>query len=158
MHSVAGGLVLVLMSQLHPSWAALGRAPEPGSLADSSAAAAGKVSAAKAQLRSGQFQIHRSQLESGCVVLEYASNTGVVFALSWRGPLLPDLALLLGEYFPVFKQDAEKIRLTGRRGSSLTIDQASLIVRSNGRMRNFFGYAYAPELIPPGVEIKNVLH
>lgn len=157
--SVVGRFVffLALTSQLHLSWAALGRAPEPVALPALSAAAPGKALAAKAQQRPDQFQTYRSQLDNGCVVLEYASNAGVVFALSWRGPVLPDLASLLGEYFPVFKQEAEKIRLTGRRGSSLTIDRVGLIVRSNGRMRNFFGYAYAPELVPPGVEIKNVL-
>ena len=32
-----------------------------------------------------------------------------------------------------------------------------LVLRSNGRMRQFFGYAYAPALVPAGLNIQDVL-
>lgn len=77
--------------------------------------------------------------------------------MSWRGPVLPDLGSLLGGYFQTFKREVEQARLNGKRGSPVQIDRADLVVRSNGRMRQFFGYAYAPDLIPTGVNIQDVL-
>jgi hypothetical protein len=37
------------------------------------------------------------------------------------------------------------------------VNQAGLVVESSGRMRNFFGHAYAPDLIPAGVTVQDVL-
>ncbi len=70
---------------------------------------------------------------------------------------MPDLTLLLGDYFKTFKLETEQARLRGRRGSPVNIERADLIVRSNGRMRGFFGYAYVPGLVPAGVNIQDVL-
>ncbi len=117
------------------------------------------VSGAKAQsiTRAAAYTIHESELESGTTVREYATPTGLVFAVSWRGPLLPDLNLLLGDYFQTFREEMRQARLAGRRGSSVNMESTALVVRSNGRMRNFFGSAYAPGLVPADVNIKDVL-
>lgn len=96
-------------------------------------------------------------LESGTVVYEYARPDGLVFAVAWRGPVLPDLSTLLGRYFNTFKFEIEQARLSGKRGSPVNIERVDLIVRSNGRMRNFFGHAYVPGLVPVGVNIQDVL-
>jgi hypothetical protein len=63
----------------------------------------------------------------------------------------------LGDYFQTFKNEIEKIRNTGRRASSLTVQNNGLIVQSSGRMGKFFGHAYAPDLIPTGVKINEVI-
>lgn len=96
---------------------------------------------------------HDTQLESGTTVHEYVRADGLVFAVAWRGPVLPDLSALLGGYFTAFKLETDQARERGRRGSSVRIARADLVVRSNGRMRNFFGHAYAPGLVPAGVDI-----
>jgi len=149
---------LALTCVVGRSWAALGQAPSaaPGSSAPALAAGA-KALATSPVARAGQVTVHQTQLENGTLVVEYATPAGLVFAVSWRGPVLPDLSALLGSYFNTFKSQAEKARLAGRRGSPMTIEHDGLVVSSKGRMRNFFGYAYAPDLIPAGVDIKDVL-
>ncbi len=96
-------------------------------------------------------------LETGTAVQEYSNAAGVVFAMTWRGPVLPDLSVLLGDYFTTFKTEMEQARAQGKRGSPATVARAKLVVHSSGRMRNFYGYAYAPDLIPVGVSISDVL-
>ena len=103
------------------------------------------------------YTVHEAQLETGTVVREYASASGQVFAVTWRGPVLPDLNQWLGGYFGVFKQGTDQSRLAGRRGASVNLVQEGLVVQSNGRMRNFFGHAYVPALVPLSFEINDVL-
>src|SRR5215813_12694053 len=47
----------------------------------------------------GAYRVHESQLSSGTVVREYAAPNGNVFAVTWRGPFVPNLKHLLGRYF-----------------------------------------------------------
>jgi hypothetical protein len=74
-----------------------------------------------------------------------------------QGPVLPDLSALLGTYFNTFKLETERARAAGRRGGPVNIVHPDLVSQSGGRMRNFFGHAYAPALIPAGLNIKDVL-
>ena len=141
-----------------PALAALGQAPSvaPPSSALSSAPAARALAASPAAGTS-LYTSHPLQLENGTLVQEYATPAGLVFAVSWRGPVLPDLSLLLGEFFGGYKLETDQARALGKRGSIVNVANKKLIVRSTGRMRSFAGYAYAPELIPAGVNIHDVL-
>ena len=96
-------------------------------------------------------------MDTGTSVREFTNAAGLVFAVAWRGPVLPDLSVLLGNYFASFKTEMEQARGQGRRGSQANFARANLVVHSSGRMRNFSGYAYAPDLIPAGINIKDVL-
>ena len=138
--------------------AALGQAPSTFQAASSafSAPSARRLAATPAA-QSSLYTLHEVQLETGTSVREYATLAGQVFAVSWRGPVLPDLNNLLGDYFNAFKLETDKARLAGRRGSPVTVERDGLIISSKGRMRNFFGHAYAPALVPAGVDIKDVL-
>lgn len=150
------GLMLAVSS--YEAMATLGQAPSALPAASSSAPASGaRMSAASPAARSGLYTLHEVQLESGTTVREYVTPAGLVFAVAWRGPVLPDLSTLLGDYFKTFQAETDQFRLAGRRGSPVNIERDGLVIRSNGRMRNFFGYAYAPDLIPAGVNIKDVL-
>lgn len=132
--------------------AGLGQAYAAPPLVASAAPAARRL-AATPGAADGRYTRHQTQLESGTTVHEYVRADGVVFAVAWRGPVLPDLSALLGGYFTAFKSETDQARQSGRRGSPVRIERADLVVRSNGRMRNFFGHAYAPELVPAGVDI-----
>jgi hypothetical protein len=151
-------LGLVLTISAGEVLATLGQAPstplEASSLTPSPSA---KMSAASTSTRSSLYTLHEVQLENGTTVREYTTPAGLVFAVAWRGPVLPDLTALLGAYFNTFKAETDQTRMMGKRGSPVSIDRDGLVVRSNGRMRNFFGYAYAPALIPAGVIINDVL-
>ncbi len=138
--------------------AALGQAPSAIPASSLSATPGASRLAAMPAAQSGLYTTQARLLENGTSVVEYVSPAGLVFAVSWRGPVLPDLSALLGDYFKTFKFETEQARMRGRRGSPVSIVQDALVVKSNGRMRNFFGYAYAPDLIPVGINIKDVLH
>jgi hypothetical protein len=87
----------------------------------------------------------------------FPALTGWIFAVSWEGPVLPDLNELLGEYFTTFMKGVKQDHQSGRRGSPLHLASNGLVVSSTGRMRHFLGSAYAPTLVPAGLEITDVL-
>ncbi|MDP3652112.1 MAG: DUF2844 domain-containing protein [Rhodoferax sp.] len=140
------------------AWAALGQKPSPAaaSAAQPSSPAARQLAATPTQ-QSSLYTRHEVQLDTGTTVWEFATPAGVVFAVQWRGPVLPDLSRLLGDYFKTFHQETEQARVLGRHRSPVNIERSDLVIRSNGRMRNFFGHAYAPDLVPAGVVVSDVL-
>ena len=139
------------------AWAALGQAPLALVRSASDSAAAARTLAATPAVTASRVTVHEDVLASGTTVQEYAGPTGVVFAVAWRGPVLPDLSALLGVYFSTFKAETDKSRALGKRGSAVNVARSDLVVSSNGRMRGVYGYDYAPELDPAGVNIHDVL-
>lgn len=138
--------------------ATLGQSPGvAGAAAASPGIPTARMQAATPTASNSTYTQHEVQLETGTVVREYATPAGLVFAVSWQGPVLPDLSALLGQYFKTFRLEAERVRASGRRGAPLTIETTDLVVHSGGRMRDFFGHAYAPALVPAGVKINDVL-
>ena len=102
---------------------------------------------------SGKFAVHELQLPSGTTVKEYVSPAGMVFAVSWQGPSLPDLQQILGGYFGQYTE-AAKAQGAGR--GPRAIQQPGLVVQSGGHMRAFFGRAYVPQMLPPGVAAEDI--
>jgi hypothetical protein len=137
--------------------ATLGQAAPLASLTISASATGVKAQAASPRTGNGLYTRHERQLESGTVVQEFATLEGVVFAVAWRGPVLPDLSALLGEHFDRFKRETEQARRLGKRGSPVNLVSDKLMVSSGGRMRGFYGHAYVPALIPEGLSIRDVL-
>lgn len=149
-------IALTMLASVNEGFAALGQAPSTPAVS-APAAIGARLQAIKPTERTSAYTLHEFQRENGTIVREYATPAGVVFAVAWRGPLLPDLSVLLGDYFSAFVKETERLRLVGRRGSPINMEQDGLVVRSSGRMRNFYGYAYSPKLIPAGLDIKDVL-
>ena len=138
--------------------AALGQAPSALTAAVKPVAVtAARKSAALNGERSSFYSVHELQLENGTLVREYATPSGLVFAVTWVGPVLPDLSVLLGEFFSTFKLETGQTRMTRSRGAPVSFERDGVIVSSRGRMRNFEGYAYAPAFVPSGVNINDVL-
>lgn len=108
------------------------------------------------QLAQG-YRLHGIELSNGIVVQEFADTTGRVFAVRWTGPDLPDLALLLGKYLPVFKAAVQAARQAGKRGGPVSIQADGLVLVSTGAMGTFQGYAYVDALRPPGVDLQPLL-
>src|SRR6185436_21098514 len=104
---------------------------------------------------SNGYTVHAIQTESGITIREYLSTAGKVFAVSWDGPVMPDLQQLLGQYFPAFSEAAAARRHAGIRGP-VAIAQEDLVVQSGGRMRAFAGRAYVPSSVPPQVTIDEI--
>ena len=138
-----------------PAWAALGQMSSRQVALSSPSGA--RMLALPPAARLGSYTVQETRLENGTNVQEYATPTGLVFAVAWQGPVLPNLDMLLGNYFNTFKLETDQARLLGRRGAPVDMSRDGLVVRSSGRMRNFFGHAYATDLVPAGVSIKDVL-
>lgn len=105
---------------------------------------------AKAQLvrTAGNYTVHEIQMSSGTIVREYVSSDGMIFAVAWEGPSLPDVKDLLGKYFDRYV-NAMRGKPPAQRHASLR--QADVVIQSYGRMGGFFGQAYLPQSLPQGV-------
>ena len=96
------------------------------------------------------YTIHELRTPAGMVVREFASTTGRIFAVLWKGASPPDLRQLLGAHFEDFQQAAGAQKGRGPRGV-LFIQQNGLIVQIGGHMRSYAGRAYLLDQVPPGV-------
>ncbi len=95
------------------------------------------------------YSVEEITLPSGTVVKEFVSPADIVFAVSWRGPTMPDLAQLLGsQYFSQLKA-AQKTQRFGH--DHLEVTGPKFVLHAGGHMRAFFGVAYVPSLLPPNV-------
>ncbi len=107
-----------------------------------------QMKATRRVVAASQYTVHEIQTSAGTMVREYVSLDGLVFAVSWKGPLMPDLQQVLGGYFAAYRA-AGRSQLV-RRGS-LRLQQPGLVVHSGGRMRAFSGLAYLPQQLPANV-------
>lgn len=124
------------------SWAGLGSAP---------ATFGAGVLAAQTRTQStgpAAYSDVETKLESGAVVHEYVDAAGIVFAVSWSGPFLPDLKEILGSHFSAMVANAGTGAKAGR--SQLSLKQSDLVIVSAGHMGAFEGQAWLPAKLPPG--------
>jgi hypothetical protein len=88
------------------------------------------------------------QLPTGTVVTEFLNESGVVYAVIWRGPALPDLRQLLGTYYSHYQTAARSPIVRHRL---VRVDSPDIVIESSGKMRAFVGRAWVPALLPSGV-------
>lgn len=133
-------------------------AVSPGGAAGGvSSAAAGAANAAGASAIANAntvYTVSQSKLDSGTVVREYSDAGGKVFAVSWRGPTLPDLRTLLGEKFTAMTNAAGARAKAGH--SQLALERPDVVVVSNGHMRAFTGQAWIPTALPAGFDTTTI--
>jgi hypothetical protein len=100
-----------------------------------------------------KFAVHEIRLPSGTALKQYVSPSGMVFAVSWQGPALPDLRQVLGRHFEAYAAapSARDIGSASRRGQA-----PGLVVQSGGHMRAFFGRAYLQQMLPRGVVAEEI--
>jgi hypothetical protein len=97
------------------------------------------------------YRVQEIQLPSGTLVREYVGADGMVFAVAWNGPTVPNLRQTLGQYFDKFVAAAQ-----AKHGDHhhLQIQQSDLVMQASGHMRGAFsGRAYLPQAVPAGVSI-----
>lgn len=116
----------------------------------------------KGQLRSRSeagYSVDEITTPAGTVVREYVSPAGVVFAVSWYGPSMPNLQQAFGSYFSQFEaavqaRRAQEPRLRGH--NHLDINTSSLVVHAMGHMRHYLGVAYVPALMPTNLSVSDL--
>ncbi len=92
-------------------------------------------------------------LRSKTQVHEFADAGGTVFAVSWSGPIKPDLKQLLGRHFEAFqKREGQR---SGDR-SHLRLDTGDMVVVSTGHMGAFEGRAWLPSHLPAGFDTEEM--
>ncbi len=133
--------------------------PARAALGEKAASVATDQLRLKGQLRHSTgsgYSVDEITTPAGTLVKEFISPAGIVFAVSWRGPAMPNLAQTLGStYFDMLKttQKSERGKL-GRNHLQLRTPQ--LVIHAGGHMRLFYGVAYVPSLVPPNVSISNL--
>jgi hypothetical protein len=145
----AGLAVLTLTSW--PALAGLG-----GDLSSVSADRAHMNAQQRGSVPGTRFSVEQLELPSGTLVSEYVSPTGKVFAVSWRGPTKPDLRQTLGSYFDQVAAASKQAPHGPGTRRHFQIRQPDLVYESNGRMRDFYGRAYIPSLLPPNVSTADI--
>jgi hypothetical protein len=127
-----------------PAFATLGE-PESSLAAESQFAPASVKESER-----GSYRVHELQLPSGTVVREYAGLDGNVFAVTWRGPFVPNLRQLLGRYFDEY---AAAPKSPHADHNHLEVRNSDLVVQAGGHMRAYSGRAYLPQALPAGVTL-----
>jgi hypothetical protein len=117
-----------------------------------SSASSGATTASSSTAASASYTVRETTLGNGTMIREYISSAGSVFGLAWSGPQMPDLASLLGNYFPQYVAGVTSARkLRGGGHGSGVVQDSGLVVRSGGHMGAFSGQAYLPQALPAGV-------
>lgn len=150
-------MLLLSLLQGALAWAALGSAPSDfGNSATQTRQAARSLAASTAATTASAavYTVNQSTLDSGTVVREYMDANNVVFAVSWKGPTLPDLRTLLGDKFTVMTGNAAKRPKAGH--SQLAVDQSDVVIVSNGHMRAYAGQAWIPSALPAGFDTSTI--
>lgn len=80
------------------------------------------------------YTVSQTKLASGTIVREYSDAAGAVFAVSWKGPALPNLRALLRDKF------------TG------VTNRPEVMIVSNGNAHTHAGHAWIPAALPAGFE------
>jgi len=124
------------------------RAELGGKVSEIGGAAPARLPIVRSVVHTPLYTAHASRTGAGVQVVEYATLSGTVFAVTWKGPLRPDLNQLLGPYFATYL-DAAGSPGMGRR--PLRLQRADLVIQSGGHMRDFSGRAWLPALLPAGV-------
>jgi len=103
-----------------------------------------------------QYEVLKFSSAAGSSVREYLNRDGIVFALSWSGPVPPDLQQLLGVHFPTYAAALAEVVHPGVH-RSLRMESSGLIVELGGHLRAYAGRAYLSALLPPGVTAAELL-
>jgi hypothetical protein len=106
--------------------------------------------ASTSQTALGTATVYTQTLSNGLLVRQYVDAIGLVFAVAWEGPVLPDFERLLGTAFQTY---AVAVRQQKR---GVTIQTPDLVIESGGMMRSFAGRAFLPAKLPSNLTAKDI--
>jgi Protein of unknown function (DUF2844) len=102
---------------------------------------------------SASYALHEIQTPAGLTVHEYLSAQGKVFAVSWRGPGLPDLRQMLGSYYGQLEQATS---VPHRDHHHLLVQTPELMVQARGHTHAYSGRAWVPALLPQNFSVSQI--
>lgn len=144
-------LVLVGISAMPaPAWPALGQSAE-------TVERDRVIMKGQRQSRSGVGYSIDTITVAGMQIKEYVSPNGVVFAVVWKGTGVPNLQLLLGEYYEEYRAGVRAARnRTPRVREPFRMKSDRLVVERAGHSRSLWGRAYLPDRLPPGIKLEDL--
>ena len=98
------------------------------------------------------YTVEEMTTASGIAVKEYIGSGGKVFAVTWRGRRPPNLSILLGPYFKQYQDAANAGGLSAYGLHHASVRGSEVAVETAGHMRDMWGRALLPAMLPPGVE------
>jgi hypothetical protein len=102
--------------------------------------------------RDWQMATHEIRLGDGSGIKQYVNAAGVVFAVSWRTRLKPDLAALLGTHASGYNASSVVPSGIAAAKHRQSVRRSDLVLHQFGRQNAFAGLAYVPSLVPAGVD------
>ena len=96
------------------------------------------------------YERHEMTTPGGTSVQEFAAHDGVVFAVNFSGPEMPDLKSVLGAHYETYMTAAR-----ARRGSHhlLSFEADGVVVTIVKSQRGFQGNAHVTAAVPRGVDV-----
>jgi hypothetical protein len=99
------------------------------------------------------YDVHEIQTPA-MLIHEYVSAQGKVFAVTWHGRGLPDLAQLLGSYAAQLAQ--AQTRSPHYNHHHLRIETPEVVMQSDAYLRSRSGFAWVPALFPQSLSPKDI--
>ncbi|HZZ01408.1 DUF2844 domain-containing protein [Paraburkholderia sp.] len=127
--------------------------PSPTMLHATPQSAAASTTGTSSPTAAAPYTVRESRDANGVAIREYVLPSNVVFAVTWEGPIRPDMTVLLGSYFPNYVSAGE----SRARGTGPLIESnGDFRIESAGRLGHFFGIAYLPRLMPAHVRLNDL--
>lgn len=147
------------------SWAALGQSVDSIER-DAHSMRALSLKSATPPLASVSYVRHEMSTPEGGLVWQFADSSGIVFAVSWATPVLPDFSVLLGSH-KFALEHAQRKALAERQGSiegrpstlSLRVFSASegdWTVHSGGQLQAYRGHSYLRSALPKDFDLREL--
>lgn len=91
------------------------------------------------------YTIYSQTINPGLVLKEYLATNGNVFAITWKGPNLPNFQVVLGAYYSNY--------LTALQNNprAIFVQNDNIVIESGGVMGGYLGRAYLPKQFPVGM-------
>lgn len=104
-------------------------------------------------INSERYSVYEVRIPTGTIVREFISPSGVVFAVAWQGPFIPELQHFLGAYFQEYTDALRAHKSSSFSRRPVTLRLNDLVFENSGHVGAFFGRAYLPRAVPAGVGI-----
>ncbi|MBO9666341.1 MAG: DUF2844 domain-containing protein [Bdellovibrio sp.] len=115
-----------------------------------------KATTSMAKTTSGvNYTVSETTDAAGIKIRQYSDASGLIFAISWKGPVVPDLQLLFGNYTTEYRATLEK-RPKMRGSRYLKVDTGKIVVEGGGRQWDQKGRAYITKSLPSGFNLEDI--
>ncbi len=107
---------------------------------------------AKSDVNQAKHKVHVLSKKYG-MIKEYLNADGLVFAITWKGHVHPDLSTLLGTYYSDCQKEAKRRRHARRGQGPENIQTSRIRMHRSGHMRSIVGRAICPSLVPKNFDL-----